>query len=150
MGGVSGKMKPRQQRFYFAIISLVLVAVAAFLILSAFRDNIVFFRTPTDLMTKPAKLGEQIRVGGLVKVGSFKKNNDGSSVFVITDNANDLTVKYSGTLPTLFREGQGVVAFGVLNSDKSFAAKDILAKHDEKYMPPEVYEELKQRGYLRK
>jgi len=150
MGGVSKKMKPRRQRLYFAIFSLICLAAAAFMILNAFQDNIVFFRTPTDLMTKPVKAGEQIRVGGLVKEGSFVKNEDGSSVFVITDTANDLTVKYSGTLPTLFREGQGVVAYGSVNADRSFAAKEILAKHDEKYMPPEVYQELKERGYLRK
>ena len=143
------KMAPRRQRLYFVIFSGICLAFAAFLILNAFKDNIVFFRTPTDLITKPARIGEQIRVGGLVKEGSFIKNKDGSVQFVITDNANDLKVKYSGELPSLFREKQGVVAYGALQPDKTFKANEILAKHDEKYMPPEVYKELKERGYLR-
>ena len=131
--------------YYFSGICL---AAASFLILSAFRDNITLFRTPTDLITKPVRVAEQIRVGGLVKEGSFKQNADGSFEFVITDNANDLSVKYSGVLPSLFREKQGVIAYGALNPDKTFTAKEILAKHDEKYMPPEVYKELKERGYF--
>jgi cytochrome c-type biogenesis protein CcmE len=143
------KMPARRQRLYFVLFSGLCLVFAAVLILNAFQDNIVFFRTPTDLMTKPARIGEQIRIGGLVKTGTLKKNQDGSVEFVVTDKANDLIVKYSGTLPSLFREGQGVVAYGTLQSDRSFKASEILAKHDEKYMPPEVYKELKDRGYLR-
>lgn len=150
MGGMTkNKMKPRRQRLYFAVFSLICLIAAAYMILSAFRDNIVFFRTPTELVTKPVKANEQIRVGGLVKEGSIEKSDSGAT-FIITDNNNDLFVKYTGILPTLFREGQGVVAYGSMSTDKTFNAQEILAKHDENYMPPEVYDELKERGYLRK
>lgn len=141
-------MKPRRQRLYFAILSVGCLAIATYMILTAFQDNIVFFRTPTDIMTKPVKPEEKFRVGGLVKAGSLV-NKDENVSFVITDNANDLHVIYTGILPTLFREEQGVVAYGSLNADKVFVASEILAKHDEKYMPPEVYKALKERGYLR-
>lgn len=139
-------MPPRRQRMYFIIFSLGCVILAAFLVLNALRDNITLFKTPTDLATKPARIGDQIRIGGMVEGGSVKDLPDGTHEFMITDNKNDLIVRYKGILPSLFREKQGVVAYGAMDVDQTFHAKEILAKHDEKYMPPEVYKEMKQKG----
>jgi cytochrome c-type biogenesis protein CcmE len=135
---------------YLVIISLLILSFATYLILSNFRDNIVFFRSPTEISTKPPKHNEVIRVGGLVKEGTLKDLGEGNYEFIITDMESDLTVSYSGVLPALFREKQGVVARGKMDVDNSFKAEEILAKHDEKYMPPEVYRELEKRGYLEK
>jgi cytochrome c-type biogenesis protein CcmE len=144
------KLPPRRQRLYFIIFSAFCVVIAAVLILSAFRDNIVFFRTPTDVMLKPAKPGERLRLGGLVKAGSVLEKPEGGHKFIITDGQNDLLVIYEGMLPSLFREGQGVVAYGAMGVDNKFHATEILAKHDEKYMPPEVYKSLTEKGGLHK
>jgi cytochrome c-type biogenesis protein CcmE len=155
MGGIDKPvhhkhMSKRRERMYLVIISLLILAFATYLITNNFRDNIVFFRTPTEIKTKPPKNDEMIRVGGLVKEGSIKDLGEGNYEFVITDMESDLVVSYSGLLPALFREKQGVVARGMMDVDGSFKAQEILAKHDEKYMPPEVYRELEKRGYLEK
>lgn len=151
MGSVKHKgMSKRKERMYLVVISLLIMAFATYLIMDNFRDNIVFFRTPTEIKTKPPRNDEVIRVGGLVKEGSLKDLGEGNYEFVITDMESDLMVTYSGILPALFREKQGVVARGKMDVDNSFKADEILAKHDEKYMPPEVYRELEKRGYLEK
>ena len=116
------------------------------LILTAVEDNIVFFFSPSDLKSRPVTADQRLRVGGLVEDGSVKK--DGEVVrFVVTDNAEKLTIQYTGILPDLFREGQGIVAEGKLGTDGVFMASDVLAKHDENYMPPEVAEALKKTGH---
>ena len=122
------------------------LALALGLILVALNDQIVFFYSPSDLVTKSAAPGTRIRVGGLVAEGSFKRGADGSASFTITDTTNTVPVTYAGLLPDLFREGQGVVAEGALTADHVFRADAVLAKHDEKYMPREVADALKAKG----
>ncbi len=119
---------------------------AVLLVMSALRDKIVFFYSPTEIITeRKAAPGQRIRLGGLVKEGSLVK--DGSKVsFVVTDTAKEITVSYEGILPDLFREGQGIVSEGALSPDGVFAADTVLAKHDENYMPKEVAESLKKQG----
>jgi cytochrome c-type biogenesis protein CcmE len=140
-------MTPRQKRF--ALIGGVLLALAAAtaLVLNAFRSNMVFFFTPTQISTGEAPKARAFRLGGLVRQGSVAR--EGINVrFVVTDTAKDVTVQYQGTLPDLFKEGKGVVAQGQLNNDGVFMAKEVLAKHDENYMPPEAAEALKRAGQM--
>ena len=148
MGSVKKKTPPRRQRLYIALTGMIILGLAIFLILSNFQDNIMFFKSPTEVAQKKYKEGSKFRVGGLVKEKSFVDHGDGKYEFVVTDLETDLKIKFNGLLPALFREGQGVVALGVMGQDGSFIAEEILAKHDEKYMPPEVYREIKKRGYL--
>ena len=132
-------MKPRHQRMVAIAAGLVLVAVAAALVLNAFQGNIVFFFSPTQVASKEAPLDRTFRVGGMVEKGSLKRRPDGITVeFVVTDTAKNLPVVYSGLLPDLFKEGKGVVAQGKLGPDGAFHASEVLAKHDENYMPPEA------------
>jgi cytochrome c-type biogenesis protein CcmE len=126
--------------------ALALLALAAGFVLFAFRENIVFFRTPTELAEKPVAAGTRLRVGGLVKQGSVVKSSGRDVHFVITDTAHELATSYNGLLPDLFREGQGVVADGVMGADGNFRADSVLAKHDERYMPREVADALKKQG----
>jgi cytochrome c-type biogenesis protein CcmE len=133
-----------------AILALAMLALAgaAALILTAFEENIVFFYSPTQVQAGEAPAERAFRLGGLVKQGSIEKSEDGVTVrFVVTDTAKDVDVRYSGILPDLFREEQGVVAEGMLGADGVFEAREVLAKHDENYMPPEVAEALKESGY---
>lgn len=140
-------MKPKHRRLVLLSLALLALAGAAALVLTVLEDNIVFFRSPTDVAEKKVQTGRVIRVGGLVEKDSFKKLPDGVTVtFRITDLANAVPVTYTGILPDLFREGQGVVAAGMLREDGVFAAREVLAKHDENYMPPEVVEALKKSG----
>ena len=135
-------MKPRHKRL--AIIGGIVgaVAVAAGLVLNAFQSNLVFFYSPSQVLAKEAPMGRTFRVGGLVKPGSVQRN--GTEVqFAVTDTAQTIVVKYTGILPDLFQQGKGVVAQGRLGDDGVFIARDVLAKHDENYMPPEVAEALK-------
>ena len=135
-------MTPRQKRL--AIVAGVLLALAAAtaLVLNAFRSNLVFFFTPTQVAAGEAPLQRPFRLGGLVRVGSVQR--DGVQVhFVVTDTQKEVTVAYTGSLPDLFKEGKGVVAQGSLGADGVFAAREVLAKHDENYMPPEAAEALK-------
>lgn len=135
-------MKPRHKRAALIVTALVAVGIAATLILNAFRSNIVFFFTPTQVATKEAPIGRGFRIGGMVKEGSLKR--DGVNVqFVVTDMAKSVPVSYTGILPDLFKEGKGVVAQGKLDSDGVFHATEVLAKHDENYMPPEAADALK-------
>lgn len=135
------KIPARRQRLYFICFSLVIVALALTMILTAFRDNIVFFKTPTELIAQP--FYKQMRIGGLVEKGSFKELGEMDYEFLVTDTKNSVPVKYKGLLPDLFREGQGVVAEGKYGQDGVFTASEILAKHDENYMPKKVYEEMR-------
>jgi len=137
-------MKRKHKRLTFVIIALLLLASAAALVLSAFEESIVFFYSPTDLKEKKIPLDRRLRIGGLVEDDSVKKTGT-TTTFRVTDNANVIKVTYTGILPDLFREGQGVVAEGKL-SGGVFKADEVLAKHDENYMPPEVAAALKKSG----
>jgi cytochrome c-type biogenesis protein CcmE len=135
-------MKPRHKRL--ALIGGIVgaVAVAAGLVLNAFQSNLVFFFSPSQVVAKEAPTARTFRLGGLVKEGSVKRN--GTEVaFDVTDTAKTISVRYTGILPDLFKEGKGVVAQGQLQGDGVFVAREVLAKHDENYMPPEAVEALK-------
>jgi cytochrome c-type biogenesis protein CcmE len=136
----------RKQRRLSVIAGLgVVLALAVGLILFALRDQIVFFYSPTEIHEKAVAAGTPVRLGGLVKAGTWKKSGDKND-FVVTDGTSDMLAHYTGILPDLFREGQGVVVEGAVASDGSFAATNVLAKHDENYMPKEVVDELKAKG----
>jgi cytochrome c-type biogenesis protein CcmE len=126
--------------------ALAVVGGAAGLALYALSDSIVFFYSPSEVAEKSLGPGARLRVGGLVKTGSVVKSGDEKVAFVVTDGAHDVRVSYQGLLPDLFREGQGVVAEGVIEASKEMRADTILAKHDERYMPREVVEALKKQG----
>jgi cytochrome c-type biogenesis protein CcmE len=126
--------------------ALSVLAVAVGLVLMALRDSIVFFHTPSDLTAKAVPVGQRIRLGGLVAMGSVKRGQGTDVEFAITDTAEQVTVRYRGVLPDLFREGQGVVTEGALEAGRIFRADSVLAKHDENYMPPEVAKALKEKG----
>ncbi|HJO75198.1 MAG TPA: cytochrome c maturation protein CcmE [Rhodospirillales bacterium] len=138
-------MKRKHKRLTFVAIALLLLGAATALVLSAFEDSIVFFQSPTDLAEKKVADGKRVRLGGLVEEGSVKKTGDAITLFRVTDLKNTVTVSYKGLLPDLFREGQGVVAEGRLKAGV-FNADEVLAKHDETYMPPEVADALKKSG----
>ena len=136
----------RKQRRLSVIAGLgVVLAAAVGLILFALRDQIVFFYSPTEIHEKAVATGTPVRLGGLVKQGSWKKTGDQND-FVVTDGTTEMTTHFTGILPDLFREGQGVVVEGAMAGDGSFAATNVLAKHDEKYMPRELVDELKAKG----
>jgi cytochrome c-type biogenesis protein CcmE len=132
-------MKPRHKRIALIIAGLAILGIAVTLVLGAFRSNLVFFFTPTQVVAHEAPQGRYFRIGGLVEKGSVKRQPDGLSVrFVVTDTAKSVPVTFTGILPDLFKEGKGVVAQGRLGADGVFAASEVLAKHDENYMPPEA------------
>jgi cytochrome c-type biogenesis protein CcmE len=134
----------RKRRLMMVGMLVVGVGIAAALALSAFRENILYFYSPTEVLSGEAPVGHKFRLGGLVVEGSVKRETDGLTVhFGLTDTAKEIPVMYSGILPDLFREGQGIVAHGRLNEGGIFVADEVLAKHDENYMPPEVAEALK-------
>jgi len=136
-------MKPRHKRMAFIIAGLIGIAIAVALILSAMGSNMTYFFSPSDVVAGKSPVNKTIRLGGLVEVGSVKREDDGLTVhFRVTDNAETIAVVYTGILPDLFREGQGVVSQGKM-ADGVFQADEVLAKHDETYMPPEVAEALK-------
>jgi cytochrome c-type biogenesis protein CcmE len=139
-------MTPRQRRMSLVAGIVVGVGIAGALALSAFRSNVTFFFDPTAVAAGQVKNGEHFRLGGMVTQGSVKRTPGSLEVhFVVTDFKHDVPVTYSGVLPDLFREGTGVVAHGSMQSDGTFKADEVLAKHDEKYMPPEVAKSLKRR-----
>ena len=142
-------MTRKRQRMIFVLLGLLMLAGATALVLTAFRSNLVFFFSPTDLLASPQPPGHAFRLGGLVEQGSVDKASGDTVRFRITDKKNTLPVVYRGVLPDLFREGQGVVVEGSLAADGSFTATTVLAKHDEKYMPPEVAAALKKNGEWR-
>lgn len=132
-------MKARHKRFALIVGGVAVLGVAAWLVLSAFQQNLVFFYSPTDVFDGKAPQGRSFRIGGMVEVGSIKRQADGLTVgFVVTDTAKSISVRYKGILPDLFKEGKGVVAQGKLGADGLFVAEEVLAKHDENYMPPEA------------
>jgi len=130
-------MNTKQKRLALVVGGLSIIAVAVALVLTAFNQNLVFFFTPTQITSKEAPVGRTFRLGGMVEAGSVKR--DGINVsFRVTDTAQIVPVIYAGILPDLFKEGKGVVAQGTLGEDGVFRAKEVLAKHDENYMPPEA------------
>ena len=141
-------MKPRHQRAAVVLGVLGAVGVAVTLVLNAFNSNLVFFYTPAQIAAKEAPQGRTFRVGGLVQAGSVQR--DGVTVnFIVTDTLQAVPVRYEGVLPDLFKEGKGVVAQGQLGADGVFAAREVLAKHDENYMPPEAADALQQAEKMR-
>ena len=134
----------RKKRLYLIGMMVAGVGVAAWLALNAFDENLMFFFSPSEVVEGKAPTGHPFRIGGLVASESVKRKSDGlTTAFDVTDNAETVTVEYTGILPDLFREGQGIVAMGQLNEGGVFVASEVLAKHDENYMPPEVAESLK-------
>lgn len=132
-------MKRRHKRIGIIVIGLVGLGLAAFLALSAFQNNLVFFFSPTQVVAKEAPVNRTFRIGGLVENGTVKRDSDGLTVrFTVTDTAASVPVVYKGILPDLFKEGRGCVAQGRIGSDGVFQADEVLAKHDENYMPPEA------------
>ncbi len=134
-------MKARHKRLAMIAGGIVALGIALALVLNAFRSNLVFFFTPSQIVANEAPVGKKFRVGGMVVEDSVERQPDGVSVrFVVTDTAQSIPVVYSGILPDLFREGKGVVAQGKLGPNGVFEAEQVLAKHDENYMPPEAAE----------
>ena len=140
------KMTRKQRRLALIGAGLAVLGLAAALVLSALKDSIVFFNSPSDVVEKQIKSGTRIRLGGLVAAGSVERK-DLDARFAITDGNKTINVSYRGILPDLFREGQGVVAEGILQSADAFTAETVLAKHDETYMPKEVADALKKQGH---
>ena len=143
-------MTRRQHRLLLLGVALAMLSLAAWLILSAFRKNLVFFYTPTQVLAGEAPRNRSFRLGGMVEPHSLTREADGLGVsFVVTDMARSLPVHYRGILPDLFKEGKGVVAQGKLGADQRFVAEEVLAKHDENYMPPDAAYALKQAQALK-
>ena len=139
-------MTRKQRRLSLIGAALGVLALAVALVLSALKDSIVFFNSPTDLVEKQIKSGTRIRVGGLVKEGSVSRGDSLAVRFEVTDGKSTVPVAFQGLLPDLFREGQGIIAEGTLDGSGTFRADSVLAKHDENYMPKEVAESLKAKG----
>ena len=140
-------MTRKKRRLYVLLVAAVLLGGATALVIGAFRGNLVFFFSPTEIVEKNVEPGQRIRVGGLVEEDSVVHDSDGLTVhFRVTDLSHAVMVTYSGILPSLFREGQGVVVQGRLDETAHFIADEVMAKHDENYMPPEVAEALKKSG----
>lgn len=139
-------MTRKQRRGIFIALGVGVLGLAVFLVMFALKDTIVFFHTPRDVVEKQIAPGKRIRLGGLVEQGSVKRGAGLAVEFAITDTTRSIPVRYTGILPDLFREGQGVVAEGRLDVAGVFTADTILAKHDENYMPPEVADALKKEG----
>jgi cytochrome c-type biogenesis protein CcmE len=140
-------MTRKQRRLSLIGAALGVLALAAALVLVALKDSIVFFNSPTDVVEKQIKPGTRIRIGGLVKEGSVQRGDSLAVRFDVTDGKSTVVVAYQGLLPDLFREGQGVVAEGTLDAAGTFRADNVLAKHDETYMPKEVADALKKQGH---
>jgi len=141
-------MKPRHKRLMAIAVGVTSLVAAGLFVLNAFRSNLVYFFSPTEVLAGNAPVNKMFRLGGMVEKGSVRKGADGLKVnFVITDMNKRINVHYEGILPDLFRDGQGVVAQGRLGPDKSFIASEVLAKHDENYMPPEAAAAMKGAAY---
>jgi len=144
-------MKPRHKKLIIIFMSVAALGLSAKLVLDAFQSNLVFFFSPTQVAANEAPRGKSFRIGGLVEKGSVKRQSDGITVsFVVTDTAKNIPVVYTGILPDLFKEGKGVVAQGKLSADGVFQADEVLAKHDENYMPPEAASALEQASKAQK
>lgn len=138
-------MRRRDQRLMMIAAAGAVLVLAAVLTFAGLRDSVVYFVAPSDLAEK-AEAGQRVRLGGLVVEGTVRRDGDGATRFTVTDGATQVEVRYAGILPDLFREGQGVVAEGSWRPGEVFEADRVLAKHDERYMPREVAEAIKQRG----
>jgi cytochrome c-type biogenesis protein CcmE len=138
----------KRQRFLLVVVAMGLLAGSAVLVLSALEENIAFFAGPAELVNGEIEPGARLRLGGLVVDGSVVRGADGEVLFRLTDQVADVEVRYVGILPDLFREGQGIVAVGALDAGGRFEATEVLAKHDEGYMPPEVAEALERANHL--
>lgn len=139
-------MTRKQRRGVLIGSGVAILTVAAILVMFALKDSVVFFHTPSDITEKNIPAGQRIRLGGLVANGSVKRGEGTDVSFTVTDTLKEMPVTYSGVLPDLFREGQGVVAEGAIGADGRFKADSVLAKHDENYMPKEVAQSLEARG----
>jgi len=137
-------MKPRQKRIMFIVIGIAAIGLAVGLVLNALKDNVSLYFTPTQVFEKEAPVGQAFRIGGLVKEGSVVRATDGglTATFEITDSLRSIPVSFKGILPDLFQEGKGVVAHGKIGADGVVVADEVLAKHDENYMPPEAADAL--------
>ncbi len=141
-------IKARHRRFAWIAVGVLALGSATALVLNAFQSNLVFFYTPSQVFANEAPIGRNFRIGGLVEMGSVARSSADVEVkFKVTDNAQTIPVVYSGILPDLFKEGKGVVAQGALSPDGVFIASQVLAKHDENYMPPEAAEALRKAGH---
>ena len=143
------KSPKARRRLWIVAAAAPVLALAVGLSLWAMKDNVTYFFSPSEVTEAAAPAGRVIRLGGLVEAGSVVKGADGTVVFVVTDNVGTSTVSYHGDLPDLFREGQGIVAQGAFRPDRVFEASQVLAKHDETYMPREVADRLKEKGEWR-
>ena len=139
-------MTRKKRRAVLISTSVLILSVAVLLVLVALRDTVVFFLTPSEVSAKAIPAGREFRLGGLVSPGSVRRREGTGIIFSVTDKKKTIEVRYQGILPDLFREGQGVVAYGKLDSSGRFIATNVLAKHDETYMPPEVAKALKEQG----
>ena len=138
-------MKTRHKRLLLILAGLVILGAVTMLVLNAFQSNLVFFFSPTQVAAGEAPKGKAFRIGGMVKEGSIRREADGVTLsFVVTDTEKDMAVRYKGILPDLFKEGKGVVAQGRLGANGEFTASEVLAKHDENYMPPEAAHAVEQ------
>ena len=142
-------MTPTRKRRLIAVLLIVVgVGIAATITFYSLQQNLLYFQSPSELSQTPIPPGRQFRLGGLVKPGTVERTGEGLATrFVVTDGPEDVTVEYVGILPDLFREGQGVIARGAMNDSGLFEASEVLAKHDENYMPPEVAEALEESGH---
>ena len=141
-------MTRKRRRLIVVLVALVALGAAAGLASFALKDNLAFFFSPSDLAEKPVEVGRRFRLGGLVEEGSLDREADGVTIrFAVTDGVNRVSVKFKGLLPDLFREGQGVVSEGSMDDKGIFVATEVLAKHDENYMPPEVADALRKTGH---
>jgi cytochrome c-type biogenesis protein CcmE len=138
--------RKKQRRLWFVAALLVASIGGAALVVAALKDNVLYFYSPTDIKSRSLQPGVAFHLGGLVKPGSLKRGPGAEVRFVVTDGRSQVPVTYTGVLPDLFREGQGVVAAGALETNGEFDASEVLAKHDERYMPPEVVDALKRAG----
>ena len=137
----------KRQRLILVVVALLLLGGSAALVLTALQDTIAFFVSPSELQAMEIDESKRLRIGGLVVEGSVEQHAGGRVEFALTDTAEEVQVTYMGVLPDLFREGQGIVAQGRMRADRVFEADEVLAKHDENYMPKEVADALKEQGY---
>ena len=142
-------MKARQKRMVFILVGLIALGLATWLVFNALGNNMSYFYSPTEVMQKKAPKDHLFRLGGMVVKGSVQRGKELTVRFAVTDTANVVNVEYTGILPDLFEEGQGVIAQGKLGENGVFVASEVLAKHDENYMPPEVADALKKAGQMK-
>jgi cytochrome c-type biogenesis protein CcmE len=144
-------MKPRHKKLIIITSAVTALGIASVLVLNAFQSNLVFFFSPSQVMAKEAPLGKSFRIGGLVAEGSVQREDNSTTVrFAVTDTVQTIPVVYTGILPDLFKEGKGIVAQGKISTSGIFEADEVLAKHDENYMPPEAAEALEQAAKAQK